>query len=85
VTAAPAGAEVGLYYDARRDVAVGDVVETTRTKRRYLVMKVRRQERGRHAGRWHLRCVVLPPDADVDPDAVIHPVRWYRRESKGSR
>lgn len=80
MTAAPAGAEVALYYDSPwRDVQPGDVVQT-RTGRRYLVRRVRRQARGRHLGRQHLRCEVLPADHELDADTVVHPVFWYRRQ-----
>lgn len=77
----PPGSEVGLYYDSRRHVDVGDELETT-AGRRYLVVKVRRQERGAHIGRWHLRCIVLAPDAARDPDSQVHPVHWYRRRRR---
>ena len=76
---APPGAVVALTYDSRRDVAEGDAI-VTGTGRTYLVVGVRRQQRGRFAGRWHLRCVVLAADAELDPDVVRHPLRWYRRE-----
>ena len=55
---APVGTNVGLYVDLVARVAVGDVIET-QTGRRYGVASVRVQERGKHAGRQHLRVVVL--------------------------
>lgn len=80
MSAAPAGAEVRLFYDAvTRDVRAGDELVTSTTGRRYLVLAVRRQERGKHVGRMHLRCVVLAPEARRDPDTIVHPVTWYRR------
>ena len=93
---APPGAEVGLYLDLVATVNVGDVVET-RSGRRYLVVAVRRQERGKHAGRWHVRAVVLGEDelpaaflrltaidviAGVGPR--VHRIRWYARHRRSS-
>lgn len=78
---APPGAVVRLTYDARRDVAEGDAIVTP-TGRTYLVVAVRRQERGRFAGRWHLRCVVVAHESELDIDVVRHPLRWYRRERR---
>lgn len=86
---APAGAEVGLYVDLVEPVRVGDVIET-RSGRRYGVVAVRVQERGKHAGRQHLRVVVLDENEGLLKAAVIartgtmygriHRIRWYRRE-----
>lgn len=56
--AAPAGTEVGIYVDLVAPVKVGDLIET-RSGRRYAVIAVRVQERGKHAGRQHLRVIVL--------------------------
>lgn len=79
---APAGAEVGLYMDTRREIFVGDEIRTP-TGRRYLVVRNRIQDRGKHLGRQHLRAVVLADDAphayDRDPDATTHCVVWYKR------
>lgn len=75
----PVGSHVGLYYDAERRVLVGDEIVTESTGRRYLVLAVRIQMRGKHEGRQHLRCVVLSPDHERDPDSGVHVVRWYRR------
>lgn len=78
----PAGTEVGLYVDLVARVAIGDVIET-RSGRQYLVSSVRVQEQGKHAGRQHLRAVVLDADA-VCPSAmvgrVVHRIRWYARK-----
>lgn len=77
--AAPVGAEVGLYMDTPRTIVRGDEIRT-QTGRRYLVLAVRRQMRGKHTGRWHLRCEILAADAQLeDPDAMVHPIRWYSR------
>lgn len=81
---APAGAEVGIYWDGRADMAVGDELVTDGTGRRYLVVAARQQTRGAHAGRWHLRCLVLAPDHPRDPDSRIHRVAWYRRARQPS-
>jgi hypothetical protein len=72
---APVGAVVGIFYDARREVLAGDAIVTT-TGRTYLVVSVRRQTRGAHAGRWHIKALVqaAPPEG-----ARVHPLRWYRR------
>ena len=57
---APAGAAVGIHVDLIATVAIGDMIET-QTGRRYLVVAARVQQRGKHAGRQHLRCVVMSP------------------------
>ncbi len=87
---APAGTEVGLYVDLVAPVEIGDIIET-RSGRRYGVVSVRVQERGKHAGRQHLRAVVLSPDAQPmmrarqNGDGIdfevgqIHRIRWYHR------
>lgn len=88
--AAPVGSIVSLYVDLRAAVGAGDIIET-RSGRRYRVLSVRVQQRGRHAGRQHLQVVVgdeqMPPAAAVyaGPDGelragMIHRIRWYRRE-----
>ena len=73
--AAPVGAVVSIFYDARRDVVAGDAIVTT-TGRTYLVVAVRRQLRGRYVGRWHVRALVQP---EPPAGARVHPLRWYRR------
>lgn len=84
--AAPAGALVRMYYDVTDErgevrsgdaVRPGDVIET-KTRRRYGVVEVRQQTRGKHAGRWHLRCVVLERDEET-PGARVWPLYWYPR------
>ena len=72
---APIGAEVGLYMDTPLQLEVGMGIVTT-TGRSYVVARVRRQARGRHAGRWHLRCVVVEEIPDGAPTVRL---RWYRR------
>ena len=88
---APVGAIVGLHVDLRERVSVDDVIET-RTGRRYAVLAVRMQGRGKHAGRQHLRCIVIDPEADYDAliarfgvNAKLHRIRWYtRKKGRGS-
>ena len=72
---APVGAVVGLYVDLVARVAIGDVIET-QTGRSYQVLAVRVQLRGKHAGRQHLRVLVIER---AHPDATIHLIRWYAR------
>lgn len=83
MTAAAPGTEVGLYVDLVRTVDVGDVIET-RSSRRYLVVASRRQERGKHAGRHHLRAVVLDETATIG-DAFVHRIRWYVRSGGSAK
>jgi hypothetical protein len=78
---APVGTEVGIYVDLVATVAVGDVIETT-SGRRYQVMAVRHQHRGIHAGRQHLRALVVPPNWTPDPMAVVHRIQWYRQAKR---
>lgn len=89
---APVGAEVGLYFDTRAVVAEGDVIVNgyysgAPERRAYEVVAVRRQTRGMHVGRWHLRAVVVSSTADelaeylagVDPAQTVHRMYWYPR------
>ena len=73
---APIGAEVGIHVDLVDQVVAGDAI-VTQTGRTYLVVSCRRQQRGIHAGRQHLRCLVAesPPPAGVR----VHRIRWYKR------
>lgn len=83
---APAGAIVRIYLDLVARVGTGDIIET-QSGRRYRVLGVRVQERGKHAGRQHLSCVVLGPDEltyeGMTPDhpsiPTVHKIRWYPR------
>lgn len=75
---APLGRVVSIYYDSPRLVSEGDALRTT-TGRLYLLLEVRRQERGAHIGRWHLKALVT----DKIPEGTkVHPIYWYRRERK---
>lgn len=80
-TPAPVGAEVGLYVDTVQAVEVGHVI-ATETGRAYGVISVRRQERGKHVGRQHLRCIVLDGLGAVAPGTVVVTIRWYRRHAR---
>lgn len=86
---APIGAVVSLYVDLVESVWIGDIIET-QTGRRYSVLAVRVQMRGKAAGRQHLRCLVV--DRDTEPSArltagdvstgesgEVHTIRWYKR------
>ena len=76
---APPGAIVSLYLDSIARVELDDIIRT-QTGRRYLVVAIRIQQRGKHRGRQHLRAVVLAADDSVVcPDATIHDIRWYAR------
>lgn len=79
---APVGAIVSIYFDAG-DTEVGpvDVIETSRTKRHYWVLAAKRQTKGKHAGRYHLQCLVLGDDwaTVVGTDPRIHVLHWYKR------
>lgn len=79
--AAPIGALVSIYYDSPRDVAQGDAIVTP-TGRTYVVMSVRRQVRGKHTGRWHLKCLI----AEAPPEgARTYPIYWYKRGRRPGR
>jgi hypothetical protein len=74
---APVGALVGLYYDSPRLIEVGDYLRTPK-RRCYLIDSLRRQLKGKHAGRWHIKAIVVA-EADIPADALVHPLMWYRR------
>lgn len=81
---APVGATVRIYVDLVARVAVGDVIETT-SGRRYEVLGARVQERGEHAGRQHLQCLVMSRDWHPEPGTRIHEIRWYPRDGSKRR
>lgn len=72
------GESAYLYYDGAAPCTEGDYIRTP-TGRTYLIEHVRVQEKGKHAGRQHLRTVVMEPGHQPEPDAVVHPIFWYRR------
>lgn len=72
---APAGATVAIYVDTAAQVAPGDVIET-RSGRRYMVIAMRMQARGKLAGvRQHLKAVVMGDGDDAPPSAIVHRIR----------
>lgn len=74
-----AGEHAWLYYDAvTRDVNDGDYIRTP-TGRTYLIQGIRIQEKGKHAGRMHLSCIVMAADHVPEEDATVHPLHWYSR------
>ena len=76
----PLGTECTLYYDSPREVEAFDVIRT-QAGTCYRVLEVRIQERGKHAGRKHLKCLRIAPE-DVEEDDTIHPLYWYSRERR---
>jgi hypothetical protein len=92
---APVGAIVSLHVDLVASVGSGDIIMTG-TGRRYRILVVREQARGRHIGRQHLRAIVVDDDTEPDeqvyagPDGelrggVVHRIRWYKRERRSRR
>lgn len=81
---APAGAIVSLYVDLVAPVADGDIIET-QTGRRYQVLAVRVQARGKRKGRQHLSCLVIGKDGgepvlrEDGSVSACHRIRWYTR------
>lgn len=75
---APPGSIVSLYVDLAAPVELDDLIET-QTGRRYRVLAVRVQERGKHRGRQHLRVLVLHRDDQAPPESRTHRIRWYKR------
>ena len=87
---APAGALVSLYVDLVVQVDLCDVIET-QTGRRYQVLAVRKQTRGKHIGRQHLKCIVLGPNDpgfshrfDDTMGPRLHRIRWYKRAKRAA-
>lgn len=76
---APVGAIVKLYIDGRYRLREGDVVQTE-SGRRYDVLTVRVQERGRHIGRQHFTARVMAPDEPPRERWVV--IRWYPRRRR---
>lgn len=72
------GEHARLYYDSDTPVAEGDYVRTS-TGRLYLVTFARVQTAGKYAGRQHLVTIIMDPDHEPEPDAVVHPLYWYPR------
>lgn len=71
------GTEVGIYVDLAAPVAPGDAIVTP-SGRAYMVVAVRVQERGKHAGRQHVRGIVTH-ESRVPFGIQVHRIRWYPR------
>jgi hypothetical protein len=78
-----AGERVWLTYDSPDVLEPGDYLRTG-TGRTYLIDSVRVQRAGKHAGRQHLICTVMPDDHTPETDARVAEIRWYPRR-KASR
>ena len=76
----PLGTTCTLYHDSPRDVEAFDVIRTG-AGTCYRVLEVRIQERGKHVGRKHLKCLRIAPE-DVEEDDKVHPLYWYSRDRK---
>lgn len=75
---APANSEVRLsvhFWDGPAPV-LGDVLETSRG-RRYLIIEIKHKRDGALST---LRCIVLPPDADVT--GTVFEWRWMDRSRR---
>lgn len=83
---APVGATVRIYVDLVERVEVDHVIQTT-SGRRYRVIGVRVQQRGKHAGRQHLQCLVIERSMLVGEwiETTIHHIRWYPRGAERRR
>lgn len=78
---APIGEIVSLYYDSPRKVSVGDVLKTATTGRLYVIVELRKQEKGMHVGRWHIKGLVADRSylQTLPPGKKIHIIKWYPR------
>lgn len=73
---APIGSMVKFSYEAPDiEVTEGNILKTT-SGRLYLVVSVRKQVKGFHAGLWHLVAIVIAREVH---GAQIHPLYWKRR------
>jgi hypothetical protein len=79
MTKATAGSIVGIYYDGRQELKIRDCLQTP-TGRVYVIVELRRQLKGRHIGRWHIRALV----SDTVPAGTenVYLIVWYKREKK---
>lgn len=83
---APLGAAVRIFVDLQLEVHPADAI-LTQGGRLYHVVSVRRQQRGKHAGRQHLGCIVMADGVEdydearlrTPPEAEVHCIRWYPR------
>lgn len=67
-----------LYYDGCRDLHAGDYLRTPAGSA-YLVQTIR--QNGRRLYRQHLQCLRWPA-AEIPPDACVHPLYWYSRNTR---
>lgn len=76
---APAGAIVSIYYDGRVQLQEGYCLQT-RTGRVYVIVELRRQLKGRHRLRWHIKALV----SETIPEGTkkVYPIVWHKRERK---
>lgn len=72
----PVGAVVRITYDSECSISLDHVLKTP-SGRAYRILELRRQMRGKHAGRYHLRCIVID---EIPDDAIVHPICWYSRD-----
>ncbi len=77
---ATVGSLVKLFYDSPREINVGEALKTM-TGRVYLIAELRKQIRGAHIGRWHIKAIVLD---EVPEGTKIHPIYWYRRKKRST-
>ena len=75
--AAGIGSVVSLYMDTPRKLEVGNAIQTG-SGRLYEITALRRQERGKHTGRWHIGALVVDPALADTYDRII-PLAWYPR------
>jgi hypothetical protein len=76
---APLGSIVSIYYDGRVQLQEGYCLQT-RTGRVYVIVELRRQLKGRHRLRWHIKALV----SETIPEGTkqVYPIVWYKRERK---
>lgn len=76
---APVGALVSIYYDGWQECKPGDALKTP-AGRVYIVAEVRKQARGKHIGRQHMKCIVAGSTEGVS--GKIYPLHWYPRNRR---
>lgn len=70
-----------LYYDGAATVAEGHYLRTPAGSA-YWVQGVRQSTTVPR--RVHLKCLRWPV-AEIPPEAVVHPLRWYKRPKRKAR
>jgi hypothetical protein len=76
---APAGSIVSIYYDGQVQLQEGYCLQT-RTGRVYVIVQLRRQMKGRHRLRWHIKALVS--ESVPEGTEKVYPIIWYKRERK---